>query len=552
MKRALDVRLVPAALTGWLSAVLLVPAPAHVATVVAACAGSLGVAVLVVARRNRAAQPSAGRLGGTGGTGGTGSAAGLVAVTLAVVAAVAASAAITSARAGSDLADDAARDGATVWLTAVVTSDPRPLRSPWDDGGPTRSAVTLRVEHLATGPDPARRVGQDVHLPVAVIGSGAWAEVRYGATVATWGTLRPTDGSRAERFDVARPAQPEVIEPEPALLRGAQRVRAGLARTVEDQSDDVAGLVRGMTVGDRAALPPDLEEAMRTTGLTHLTAVSGAHVVIVIGTLLAVLVAVRVPPRGRMLGLAVALVAFVVLVRPDASVLRASVMGGVALLGIAAGRPARSLPALATSIVVLLVADPWLARSFGFVLSVVATGALVLGASPLAAALERRRVPSWLALLVAVPTVAQLACGPVVVLLSPSVPTYAILANLVVAPVVAAATVSGVVAALLSVSWLSGAQVVVLPACWAADWISGVATTLSGWPGASLPWPEGAVGALLLAAVTLAAWGAVISVPALRWWRRDALVRWRRSRAVADRRRGRASARTRVGDPWDS
>lgn len=546
MKRTLDVRLVPAALAGWACAVLVVATPARVSLVVAACAASIAVVVLALVRSRHGAARA------TDGTGAVRGMVGLTATTLVVVAAVAASAAISSARAASALADDAARDGATVWLTAVVTSDPRPLRSSWGDGAQTRSAVTLRVEHVATGPDPAQRVGQNVRLPVTVVGGGAWAEVRYGATIATWGTLRPADGSRAERFEVVSAAQPELIAPEPALLRGAQRFRAGLATSVAGQPGDVAGLVRGMTVGDRAALPSDVEDAMRVTGLTHLTAVSGAHVAIVVGTLLVLLVVLRVPPRGRMLGLAVALVAFVILVRPDASVLRASVMGAVALLGIAAGRPARALPALATSVVVLLVIDPWLARSFGFVLSVVATGALVLGASPLAAALERRRVPSWLALLVAVPTVAQLACGPVVVLLAPSVPMYAILANLVVAPVVALATVSGVAAALLSVCWMPGAQLVVLPACWSADWIAWVATTLAGWPAATLPWPEGASGAFLLAAVTLAAWGAVLSVPAVRWWSRDALVRGRRWRAVVTSSRARRSLGTRVRDPWDS
>src|SRR5690606_5016440 len=122
-----------------------------------------------------------------------------------------------------------------------------------------------------------------------------------------------------------------------------------------DRDADVAGLVRGMTVGDRAALAPELDEAMRTTGLTHLTAVSGAHVVIVVGTLLALLVLLKAPPAGRVAVLVVALAAFVLLVRPDASVLRAAAMGSVALLGIAAGRPASALPALGTSVVVLVV-----------------------------------------------------------------------------------------------------------------------------------------------------------------------------------------------------
>lgn len=526
MSKRLDVRLVPAALAAWGCAAVLAPAGARAAVVAAVGAlvlGTILAAVLVRAGR--------GRLGT------------LAAVTLAVVAAVAASAAIATARASSSLADGAARAGAPVWLTAVVTSDPRPMAAPWEDGPPTRSAVTLRVMRLESGPDLSHRTAQDVRLPVSVVGNGAWADVAYGSTVTTSGTLRPADGSRPERFELARPAQPVVVAPAGALFRAAAHVRAGLAATVANQDDDVAGLVRGMTVGDRAALAPELDAAMRTTGLTHLTAVSGAHVVIVIGSLLVLLAALKVPPRARVAVLVVALAAFVILVRPDASVLRAAAMGGVALLGIAAGRPASALPALAGAVVVLLVVDPWLARSFGFVLSVVATGALVLGASPLAAVLERRRVPSWLALAVAVPTVAQLACGPVVVLLSPALPTYAILANVVVAPVVAPATVSGVLAALLSTVWPAVAGVVVLPACWAARWIAWVSTTLAGWPGAALPWPEGVPGAVLLAAATLTAWAAVAAIPAARWFWQDARVRRRRHRAVARSRRDGSAVR---------
>ncbi|PFG35350.1 competence protein ComEC [Flavimobilis soli] len=520
MRKPLDVRLVPAALVAWGSAAVLAPAGTRTsvtAAVVAACAAAV-VAVLHVAGPGRTSD-------------------GIAVLTLAVAATVAASAAVTAARASSTLADDAAASGATVRLTATVTSDPRPIRAPWEDGPPSRSSVTLRVTRIETGPELSRRAAQDVRLPVSVVGGGAWTDVAYGTSITTSGTLRPADSSRPERYELVRPTRPELVAPENAPLRVAARVRAGLAATVADRDADVAGLVRGMTVGDRAALAPELDEAMRTTGLTHLTAVSGAHVVIVVGTLLALLVLLKVPPAGRVAVLVVALAAFVLLVRPDASVLRAAAMGSVALLGIAAGRPASALPALGTSVVVLLVVDPWLARSFGFVLSVVATGALVLGASPLAAALERRRVPSWLALLVAVPTVAQLACGPVVVLLSPTLPTYAVLANVLVTPVVAPATVSGVLAALLSTASPGLAEVVVLPACWAADWIARVSTTLAGWPGAALPWPEGVPGAVLLAAATLTAWAAVAAIPAVRWSWQDARVRHRRARSVARSRR---------------
>src|SRR3712207_972018 len=80
---------------------------------------------------------------------------------------------------------------------------------------------------------------------------------------------------------------------------------------------------------------------------------------------------------------------FVVLARPEPSVLRPTVMGVVGLVGLASSRRAVGVPALASAVVALCVVDPWLARSAGFALSVVATGGLLLLAGPWSRALSR-------------------------------------------------------------------------------------------------------------------------------------------------------------------
>ena len=133
----------------------------------------------------------------------------------------------------------------------------------------------------------------------------------------------------------------------------------------------------------------------------------------------------RLPRPARVALVALASLTFVALVRPEPAVLRAAVMAAFALTGVAIGRPAQSVPALAASVVGLLVVDPWLARSFGFVLSAAATAGLVLLAAPLAA-----RLAPWTgdaaAFALAVPLAAQAACGPVLVLLDPSVSTVSI------------------------------------------------------------------------------------------------------------------------------
>ncbi|RII95116.1 ComEC/Rec2 family competence protein, partial [Clavibacter nebraskensis] len=79
-----------------------------------------------------------------------------------------------------------------------------------------------------------------------------------------------------------------------------------------------------------------------------------------------------------------ALDAFVILVTPQPSVLRAAVMAAVLIVSTASGRPSRGLPALSAAVVALLTGDPWLARDLGFALSVLATAGLLVLAPPLA------------------------------------------------------------------------------------------------------------------------------------------------------------------------
>jgi competence protein ComEC len=171
----------------------------------------------------------------------------------------------------------------------------------------------------------------------------------------------------------------------------------------------------------------------------------------------------------------------------------------------------------------LLVADPWLAASLGFALSVAATGSLLLCARPLAAGFARV-MPRPLALALAVPVAAQLACGPLLVLIEPAVPLYGVVANLLAGPAAPVTTVLGLAACLSApLAWLQSGLAAL---AWVpASWIAATATTLSDLPAARLPWWEGLPGAVALAVVGTAV-GAVIALP-----RRGR--RTRRARALA-------------------
>jgi len=236
---------------------------------------------------------------------------------------------------------------------------------------------------------------------------------------------------------------------------------------------------------------------MRTVSMTHLTAVSGQHVAIVLGLGLEALGVL--PRRWRALLGAVMLIALVILVRPSGSVLRAATMGAVMLMGVVAGRRAASVPALCAGAIVLLLIDPWQSRDYGFALSVVATAGIVIGSKPVAAHLSRR-LPRWLAAAVALPLVAQAACGPILILLQPSVGAWSVPANLLSEPAAVIATISGLLAALVAPAWPAAAAVIAWPALAACSWMVWVAGLFAHLPGAALPWPGGLTGALALGA----------------------------------------------------
>jgi competence protein ComEC len=146
------------------------------------------------------------------------------------------------------------------------------------------------------------------------------------------------------------------------------------------------------------------------------------------------------------LGLA-AMAGFLIMARPEPSLLRATAMGAVGLLALASGRSSRGVPVLCAAAVVLILGDPWLSRSYGFALSVLATAGLLLLAPGWRDRLAQV-VPRVVASCLAVPAAAQLACAPVVAMLSAEVSLVAVPANFCAVPAVAPATVLGVLAAL--------------------------------------------------------------------------------------------------------
>ncbi len=387
---------------------------------------------------------------------------------------------------------------ANVTALAVVTGDPRASTS---IGGVDRWSLRIRV-HSLTSDD--REFALDV--PIAVFGGGVAPPA--GAEIEVVGRLAPATWARDVSASLNATSISEVKPPDP-LAATATEVRAGLVRALDGVQPDAAALVAGLAVGDESDAPALLIADMRSSGLSHLTAVSGGNVMIVIA---AVLLLGRLLAFRTMWRVAIAILAlgfFVVLVRPEPSVLRAAVMGSVSLLALTTGSRSRGIPALSAAIIVLVVIAPVLALSLGFVLSVAATAGLLLLAPVIRNRLDRSRgfcrLPLVVRLALAVALSAQVVTAPLIASLGNGLSLVSVPANLLAAPVVPSVTVLGLGAAVASTFSPHLAWVLAHCAAPGAWWISWVAHESASLPLSVVPWPAGLLGGVLLLALGLVA-----------------------------------------------
>jgi competence protein ComEC len=297
--------------------------------------------------------------------------------------------------------------------------------------------------------------------------------------------------------------EPKLGEAAP-IDRVAHDVRTGFADAARVALPaDEAAMLPALVLGDTSTLTAQTIEEFRTSGLTHLTAVSGANVTIVCGAVL--MTAALFGPRLAVALAGVALVAFVIVVQPSASVLRAAVMGGITLLAVVSHRRRQAIPVLSASVIMLMIAAPELAVDVGFALSVAATAALVVIAPVWSRRLVGRGWPKPLADAVSVAVAAQLVTAPLVAGIAGTFSVVSVVANLAVAVVIPPITVVGTAAAALCPLWPSGAQLLIRftgPELW---WLLGVARWASGVPGASVAVPSGLLGVACVAAAGVAA-----------------------------------------------
>jgi len=511
-RERLDLRLLPTAVASWCAALWITGGRSAPTCVTVTAALLLLLLVALAARR---------RLGAVGG--------GLVLALVAVVVVLASGWAHAAATARGGLTS-LVEERAVVTATGVLRSDAVAAPSPWDPSA-VRSRVVMAVT-VVHARGTTRQSGALVQVTVP----GAPTGLVRGASVRVLGRLSASELPAAGVAGTISAGSVEVLRPATGIDAWVARLRSGLLEVSDGLEPQARGLVPGMTLGDTSRLPAEVASEMRTVGLTHLTAVSGTHVAVVVLVVGSLAVRLRAPRAVRAVAAGLAIGGFVLLVHPEPSVLRAALMGVVGTAGLLLGRRSWALPALLATVVVLLAADPGLVRSIGFTLSVVATAAIVLLAVPADGLLPR--VPRPIVHAVAVPLAAQSACGPLLIVLQPALSLWAVPANLAAAPAVLPATVLGLLATLCRPLSAEAAVVLARGSGIATGWIATVAHLGAGLPGSRLAWTPGAPGAVGLGALTALAWLLAVRV-----------IRGARARAQDDgplagsrRRRARSSS----------
>ncbi len=411
--------------------------------------------------------------------------------------------------------DEAARERTAVTLRLRLSSDPMPRALP--PGAPSwqRDQVRLTAQALhATGAGGARPPPTQIDTPVVVLAPSTWARLRPGTVVEAAGRLRLPSRAGPVAVIVLVSEDPHVLGRSLSPLAWADPPRRALREAVDGLPAGPAGLLPSLVVGDETLLPATLREDLRRTGLAHLTAVSGANVAIVLGVVLGL---ARWSGVRRwalpLVGLA-SIVGFVLMARPDPSVVRASAMGVVVVLGLLVGGGRGGVGPLALAVLVLLLVDPWLARSIGFALSCAATAGIVILARPWTHA-GRRWMPMPVAAALAVPLAAQLTCTPLLVAMTGEMSLSAIPANVLAAPAVPLATVLGLACAGAGLLAPPLAHVLAVAAMLPSGWIVLVAERFADLPGTVLPWTWGAAVAGVLAALVVFAVPTMLRSPVL-------------------------------------
>jgi competence protein ComEC len=280
-----------------------------------------------------------------------------------------------------------------------------------------------------------------------------------------------------------------------------------------------AGLLRGMLLGDGFAIPADVSDRFRATGLAHALVISGLHVGLVALFFFTAFRLVRLPPEIAYVLTTAVLVVYAFVTDLQAPVVRSTVMAGIVMIGRALGRRGDVYNCLGLAALVLLLLWPTSLLTLSFQLSFGATFAIVGLYGPLRQCLPWKRTDDsfcgrWILAPACVSVAAQLGTGPLIAWHFQQIAPISLPANLLVVPMLGLAVALGLLTVLAGAVWppaglpFAGASYLVLQA------LLGTVDVFSRVP----PWVTPRPDALFLVCTAVAA-VLVAHTPDRRWAR---------------------------------
>lgn len=314
-----------------------------------------------------------------------------------------------------------------------------------------------------------------------------FSDLRRGDVIALDGKLDLTWSHSIPNVGSIRVKKWELLPSTDRWSQFSRAFRGNLERVVSSLPQHARALVPGMSLGDDHQASAQMRNEMKTVSFAHLTAVSGAHMSILLMTI------GLLSPRKKQWKLVVQLVVlllFVALVGPQASVLRSFGVSLIAFGGMWLNREGGIYSSLSVVVIVACLLSPFEACSLGFCLSVLATWGVSVPArwishegEKIGAATENAWIPRMSALL-AIPLGAQLATLPVMISMNSWIGLWSIPAQILISPFVTPVTIASFAAALGAQLYAPLGFACAWIASWGTAWISAVATLFSSLPGA--------------------------------------------------------------------
>lgn len=317
---------------------------------------------------------------------------------------------------------------------------------------------------------------------------------------------------------------PRVLDRRPGteggLLAVISDARQGVRQALrEGLPEPQAALVVGVVTGDRTGIPQDLQEAFASSGTSHILAISGQNISLLVGFVFLVYsggTERRKMPLWLLVIILMLLAAYTIFTGATPAVVRAALMSGVLLASQAVGRRFDPVSALAVSAALMSLVDPDLLLDAGFLLSFAAMLGLVQVSPLVLSGLNRARVPGLLGVPLSASLGAQLATAPLILLLTGRFSTVSPLATLTTEFMLLPLMIAGIAGGLAGAIFGEAGSLLALLAWPPATWMI---ESIRWW--ASLPAASLKIGQVSLAGIIVYYLLVALGI----WWLREGRAR---------------------------